>query len=492
MDLVFDPVTRCLKTEAGVPVTQLRLKRYDKVTWRVRVEGATATSVSFTGARFDGTGVLPLTKSSASIGADGYAELSPLTNTAELRDALLRDGKLQESIEFPGEFVVTDDAGHRVASVNIPIVYGAAIDSPDAVLEDMGRATLTVSMTTLPAGSQGSARVAPTATGYDIQFEVPEGAAGADGVSPDLGNYKGPIHLMDSTGKSIIKLTGSKLDVGCGNVSVDLHASGTGLDGLRLYDSVIELHPYDINQMINDGYVKSIGNKQGEIDLGTNLSFNGQMLNASGSSVDLSNYVKKTDYASGSQYGLVKIGSNLSVSNGVLSINYASTSSYGVMRVGSNLSVISGIVSGQSSSGSSGGVESVNGLTGALEIQMGTMNHPEDSSIIAMYVKVRDSYGNTGTATGGYMMGMKGASAGPYTQCLDLPGGDLSNYQGTVNIRDEYGNVVLASSGGEISIGSGIGKITLYGPSNTTVEVTGGLSITSSNGITLNGTSIHN
>ena len=91
----------------------------------------------------------------------------------------------------------------------------------------------------------------------------------------------------------------------------------------------------------------------------------------------------------------------------------------GAIGVGSNLSMSGNTLN---ASGGGGGVTSVNGLTGAIELRLGNMPHPEDGSVSALYIFANDEYGNEGVASDRYMMGLKGASYGPYTQCFDFTG----------------------------------------------------------------------
>lgn len=55
--------------------------------------------------------------------------------------------------------------------------------------------------------------------------------------------------------------------------------------------------------------------------------------------VDASAVVKKTDYATASKAGVVKIGNNIDVSSGKISVPAASDTTAGVVKVGNNLSV---------------------------------------------------------------------------------------------------------------------------------------------------------
>ena len=94
----------------------------------------------------------------------------------------------------------------------------------------------------------------------------------------------------------------------------------------------------------------------------------------------------------------------------------------GAISVGSNLSMSGAILNASGGGGGGGGVTSVNGLTGAIELRLGNMPHPEDGSVSALYIFANDEYGNEGVASDRYMMGLKGASYGPYTQCFDFTG----------------------------------------------------------------------
>ena len=286
------------------------------------------------------------------------------------------------------------------------------------------------------------------------------------------------------------------------------------------------------------GGVTSIGGKTGAVLLGENLSMTGLTLNAAGGGeIDLSNYdgpvhlsykgknvlstrdetwertaVLDLGPLSGSGNVSVAVGQGIAVAAGINASTldgwgassfvrtanigtYAVTSfggKKGAIGVGSNLSMSGNTLNASGGSGG-GGVSSVNGLTGALELKMGTMSHPDDSEVMALYVYASDEYGNESNASDAYMMGMYGAAGGPYTQCLDfshIPA-DLSNYQGEVNIRDTYGNRVLYGASGEVHVGSGTGKVALYGPAST-LEVTGGINISTQGGMYLNGTKIHN
>lgn len=55
--------------------------------------------------------------------------------------------------------------------------------------------------------------------------------------------------------------------------------------------------------------------------------------------VDASAVVKKTDYATASKAGVVKVGNNIDVSSGKISVPAASDETAGVVKVGANLSV---------------------------------------------------------------------------------------------------------------------------------------------------------
>ena len=62
-------------------------------------------------------------------------------------------------------------------------------------------------------------------------------------------------------------------------------------------------------------------------------------------------YVKKTDKASTSAFGVVKVGNNISVSSGKISVPVASDSSAGVVKVGSGLAMEDGVLSVTASGG---------------------------------------------------------------------------------------------------------------------------------------------
>lgn len=64
-------------------------------------------------------------------------------------------------------------------------------------------------------------------------------------------------------------------------------------------------------------------------------------------------YVKKTDKASTSAFGVVKVGNNISVSSGKISVPVASDSSAGVVKVGSGLAIEDGTLSVTASGGMS-------------------------------------------------------------------------------------------------------------------------------------------
>lgn len=56
-------------------------------------------------------------------------------------------------------------------------------------------------------------------------------------------------------------------------------------------------------------------------------------------------YVKKTDKATSSDYGIVKIGTNIGVSDGAINVATGTTSALGVLKVGSNIAVTNGEIS---------------------------------------------------------------------------------------------------------------------------------------------------
>lgn len=62
-------------------------------------------------------------------------------------------------------------------------------------------------------------------------------------------------------------------------------------------------------------------------------------------------FVKKTDKATKSAFGIVKIGDNVSVSSGKISVPLGTTENPGVLQVGSGLSVTDGVVSASASGG---------------------------------------------------------------------------------------------------------------------------------------------
>lgn len=62
-------------------------------------------------------------------------------------------------------------------------------------------------------------------------------------------------------------------------------------------------------------------------------------------------YVKKTDKASASAFGVVKVGNNISVSSGKISVPVASDSTAGVVKIGSGLAINDGTVSVTASGG---------------------------------------------------------------------------------------------------------------------------------------------
>lgn len=60
---------------------------------------------------------------------------------------------------------------------------------------------------------------------------------------------------------------------------------------------------------------------------------------------DTTTLVTKTDYATASKAGVVKIGSNLSVSSGKISVPVASDDTAGVVKVGDGLEITDGVLS---------------------------------------------------------------------------------------------------------------------------------------------------
>lgn len=461
MRYIFDTNRRVLTDDRGVAVQKLYLKRYDKVAWDMDILGG-GSSVGFSAGRFDGTGVIPLIKTSSPV-SGGKATLTPQSNTEGLRDSLIQDGQLLPSVEFPGEFVVTDGDGKRIASLNIPVEFAAAIDSPDADVEELGRATLTVSLTTLPAGSQGTASVEPTANGYNFKFALPEGAPGADGQDGKDGKDGAPGGVESVGGQTGAILLGSNLSMD-GNT---INAEGGTVD-LSDYDGPVRIkrNGKTVFALLTE---KDTGGTDDtmvyiEMDgLGGPVAIRSTpdggnpdpALVAIDGTVtpgpDMTAYVKKTDYASGSQYGLVRIGSNISVSNGVISLPYASASSYGVMRAGSGLSASGGVISVQGGSGG-GGVESINGQTGAVTLHLGVTTLPDNPDIHAIYLYSKDSYGNMLDASESYMIGLEGAGvSSKATSCLTV-GGSLDG--DTLNIQTSDGQNILSYNGsGAIMIG---------------------------------------
>ncbi len=253
--------------------------------------------------------------------------------------------------------------------------------------------------------------------------------------------------------------------------------------------------------------VTSFGGAKGAIITGTNLSMAGNTVNASGGGSLPANVITADNIAS---YAVTSFNGskgtvtyNYTLPSNVLTTSniasYAVTSfggAKGAIITGTNLSM-AGNTLNATGGGGGGGVSSVNGLTGALELWMGTMQHPDDPDVMALYVSARDSYGNEGTASMGYMMGLKGAEDGPYTQCMDLSNGsggalDLGSYQGPINLRDENGNQVLWIDYGDIVLGGSGNKVSLIGPSGTRLDVTNGINMSTNGGIMLNGTKIHN
>lgn len=482
MHYVFDTSRRLLLDDRGIAVKKLYIKRYDKIDWDIDVVGG-GTSVGFTAGRFDGTGVIPLIKTSSPV-SGGKATLTPQSNTSGLRDMLIIDGVMQPSVEFPGEFIVSDADGKRVASINIPVEFAAAIDSPDADVEELGRAVITASMTTLPAGSQGTVQVEPTGNGYNFKFALPQGAKGEDGANgTDISNHQGLVNIKSPAGNNIMRWDNANRRLYIGDTAIDVNVSGNylTLQGQRYAtlasapagyvtiggaqnnitvgasDCTITIESTeDVSESggitirsTRDIAIESTGT--GAITLTGSALLNGSDL-SNGGSVDLSNYVKKTDYASGSQYGLVKIGSNMSVSNGVLSIPYASASSYGVMRAGSGLSASNGIISAQGGSGG-GGVASINGLTDAVTLHLGLTTDPDNPDIKAIYIYASDKYGNQGTGGHTYIVGMQGATLGyGATNCLKV-GGEIDG--DNLNIKTSDGKNILSYNGsGAITIGN--------------------------------------
>lgn len=375
---------------------------------------------------------------------------------------------------------------------------GAAVVA--AALAEMQGLTIGT-VTTLDAGTQATASV----VNGKLNLGIPRGEVGAAG-SPGVQGPKGEPGAPGARGE-----TGAQ--------------GPQGIQGIQ-------------GPKGDPGGVTSIGGKTGAVLLGENLSMTGLTLNAAGGGeIDLSNYdgpvhlsykgknvlstrdetwertaVLDLGPLSGSGNVSVAVGQGIAVAAGINASTldgwgassfvrtanigtYAVTSfggKKGAIGVGSNLSMSGNTLNASGGSGG-GGVSSVNGLTGALELKMGTMSHPDDSEVMALYVYASDEYGNESNASDAYMMGMYGAAGGPYTQCLDfshIPA-DLSNYQGEVNIRDTYGNRVLYGASGEVHVGSGTGKVALYG-AGSTLEVTGGIDISTQGGIYLNGTKIHN
>lgn len=463
MRYIFDTNRRVLTDERGVAVKKLYLKRYDKIAWDMDILGG-GSSVGFSAGRFDGTGVIPLIKTSSAV-TDGKATLTPQSNTEGLRDILIQDGRLRESVEFPGEFVVTDGDGKRLASINIPVEFAAAIDSPDAVVEELGRAELTVSLTTLPAGSQGTASVEPTTNGYNFKFALPEGAPGRDGQDGKDGKDGAPGGVESINGLTGPILLGTNLSLD-GNT---INAAGGTVD-LSDYDGPVRfkrngktvlsmLTEKDMGGGTDDSMVyiemDGLGGPVAIRSAPDGGSPDPSLVSIDGTVTpgpDMTAYVKKTDYATGSQYGLVRIGSNISVSNGVISLPYASASSYGVMRAGSGLSASNGVISVQGG-GSGGGVESINGQTGAITLHLGVTTLPDNPDIHAIYLYSKDSYGNMQDASEAAMIGLEGAGvSSKATSCLTV-GGSLDG--DTLNIQTSDGQNILSYNGsGAITIGN--------------------------------------
>lgn len=486
MHYVFDTSRRLLLDDRGIAVKKLYIKRYDKIDWDIDVVGG-GTSVGFTAGRFDGTGVIPLIKTSSPV-SGGKATLTPQSNTSGLRDMLIIDGVMQPSVEFPGEFIVSDANGKRLASINIPVEFAAAIDSPDAVVEEIGRATLTASMTTLPAGTQGTIQVEPTANGWHLRFAMPQGEPGKDGQdgkdgapggvesingrtgpillgtnlsmdgntvnaeggTVDLSDYDGPVRFKRN-GKTVLSMLTEK-DMGGGTDDSMVYIEMDGLGGPVAIRSTPDGGSPDPSLVSIDGTVTP--------------------------GPDMTAYIKKTDYATGSQYGLVRIGTNISVSNGVISLPYASASSYGVMRAGSGLSASNGVISVQGGSGG-GGVESINGQTGAITLHLGVTTLPEAPDIHAIYLYSKDSYGNTQDASEAAMIGLEGAGeSSKATSCLTV-GGSLDG--DTLNIQTSDGRNILSYNGsGAITIGNTSmtvniesEQLTLSGASGVSVKADG-------------------
>lgn len=64
-------------------------------------------------------------------------------------------------------------------------------------------------------------------------------------------------------------------------------------------------------------------------------------------------YVKKSEKASTTAFGIMKVGSNLTASSGKVSVPVASDTTAGVVKVGSGLSIADGVLSASASGGMS-------------------------------------------------------------------------------------------------------------------------------------------
>lgn len=121
---------------------------------------------------------------------------------------------------------------------------------------------------------------------------------------------------------------------------------------------------------------------------------------------------------------------------------------------------------------SGGSVLSVNGHTGHVQIGMGTMSHPEDNSVTAIYVYARQKDQSVETvADYGYMIGMKGASAGPYTQCLDFTGFDGEEHLPDGVITTENINLYAVTELGGITGSVHLGNALIMGSSGLVVDL---------------------